>query len=107
MTSEEPLESSKSHHAYTWIRARITLELVNCGWSRLSGLRHSTFEFVPGRARDSVAEHSRILDLIRAGADPLEIDRGARLHRWRTLDAFLAARHPDPDLPDPDGRTHS
>ncbi len=73
------------------------LELVNRGWSRLSGLRHSTFEFVPARAQDSVAEHSRILELIRTGADPLEVDRAARLHRWRTMDAFLAARHPDPD----------
>lgn len=71
------------------------LELVNRGWSRLSGLRHSTFEFVPARAQDSVREHSDILELIHTGADPLEIDGVARLHRWRTLDAFLAARHPD------------
>lgn len=71
------------------------LELVRRGWSRLAGLRHSTFVFVPGRARDSVAEHEEILDLIRTGADPLEIEMGARRHRARTMDAFLAARHPD------------
>lgn len=71
------------------------LELVNRCWSRVSGLRHSTFEFVPARAQDSVREHNDLLTLIRTGADPLEIDCVARLHRWRTLDAFLVARHPD------------
>lgn len=71
------------------------LELVHRGWTRLSGLRDSTFAFVPQRARDSVAEHAEILDLIRDQADPTEIELAARHHRWRTLEAFLAARHPD------------
>lgn len=70
------------------------LSLVHREWSRLSGIRDSTFAFVPGRARHSVEEHTGILDLIRSGADPLEIELAAREHRWRTLDAFLAARHP-------------
>lgn len=71
------------------------LELVRLDWSRLAGLRHSTFVFIPDRARDSVAEHSEILDLIRAGADAIEIEMATRLHRWRTVNAFVAARHPD------------
>ena len=69
------------------------LDLVHRGWSRLSGLRDSTFAFVPGRARHSVEEHTEILDLIRSGADPLDIELAARNHRWRTMDAFLDARH--------------
>jgi DNA-binding GntR family transcriptional regulator len=69
------------------------LDLVHRGWGRLSNLRDSTFAFVPGRAHHSVEEHTEILDLIRSGADPLEIELAARNHRWRTLDAFLAARH--------------
>jgi DNA-binding GntR family transcriptional regulator len=69
------------------------LDLVHRGWGRLSHLRDSTFAFVPGRAQHSVEEHTEILDLIRTGADPLEIELAARNHRWRTLDAFLAARH--------------
>jgi DNA-binding GntR family transcriptional regulator len=73
------------------------LDQVRAGWSRLSGLRHSTFTFVPERARDSVAEHSEILDLVRTGADSLTIELAARHHRWRTMDALLAARHPDTD----------
>ena len=70
------------------------LDLVHRGWTRLSGLRDSTFAFVPGRARHSVEEHTGILELIRRGADPLELELAARNHRWRTMDAFLDARHP-------------
>ena len=69
------------------------LDLVGLGWSRLAGLRHSTFVFVPGRAGESVAEHTEIIDLIRAGADPVTIEMAVRRHRWRTTDAFLAAQH--------------
>ncbi|MFJ4224409.1 GntR family transcriptional regulator [Microbacterium sp. NPDC089695] len=69
------------------------LDLVHRGWSRLSGIRDSTFASVPGRAQHSVEEHSQIIDLIRIGADPLEIELAARNHRWRTRDAFLDALH--------------
>ncbi len=69
------------------------LELVHRGWSRLSGIRDSTFAYVPGRATHSVQEHAQILHLIRSGADPLEIELAARNHRWRTKDAFLDALH--------------
>ncbi|GAA3929586.1 GntR family transcriptional regulator [Microbacterium soli] len=70
------------------------LDLVHRGWSRLSGIRDSSFAFVPRRARHSVEEHTEILELIRRGADPLEIELAARNHRWRTMDAFLDAhRH--------------
>lgn len=66
------------------------LDLVHRGWSRLNVLRDSTFSFVPGRARESVAEHDGILELIAAGASPLEIEIAAREHRTATLDAMLA-----------------
>ena len=67
-------------------------DFVYRGWSRLSGLRDSTFAFVPGRAHHSVAEHTEIISLIRDRADPLEIELAARNHRWKTMDAFTAAR---------------
>lgn len=69
------------------------LDLVHRGWARLSGIRDTTFASVPGRAQHSVEEHSEILELIRADADPLEIELAARNHRWRTMDAFLDALH--------------
>lgn len=71
------------------------LELVYRGWSQLSGLRDSSFSFVPGRANQSVEEHAAILALIRQNADPLEIELAARNHRRRTSDALAAARHAD------------
>ncbi|GLJ62298.1 MULTISPECIES: GntR family transcriptional regulator [Microbacterium] len=69
------------------------LDLVHRGWTRMAGLRDSSFAFVPGRAHESVAEHDRILELIRSGAEPLEIELAAREHRWATMNAFLAQRH--------------
>ncbi len=66
------------------------LDLVHRGWNRLASLRSSTFRFVPGRARESVAEHEALLRLIetRAGVDAIE--KAARSHRSATLDAYLA-----------------
>ena len=69
------------------------LDLVQRGWSRLGTLRESTFSFVPGRAHESVAEHTALLDLIENGADPLQIELAARDHRLATLTAFLAQQH--------------
>ena len=66
------------------------LDLVHRGWNRLTVLRDSTFSFVPGRARESVDEHERILRLIESGAEPLEIELAARRHRLATLDALHA-----------------
>ena len=66
------------------------LDLVHRGWNRMRMLRDSSFSFVPGRARDSVAEHDRIVELIEQGADPVEIELTARRHRTATLDAVLA-----------------
>lgn len=66
------------------------LDLVHRGWNRLAVLRDSVFSFVPGRARESVGEHERIVSLIESGAEPLEIELAARRHRLATLDAFHA-----------------
>jgi len=66
------------------------LDLVHRGWSRLSALRDSIFSFVPGRAHESVAEHTALLDLLENGGDPLQVELAARNHRLGTLDAFLA-----------------
>lgn len=73
------------------------LELVHRGWNRLKALRSSTFSYVPGRARDSVAEHEELLRLVESGAAADEIERAARAHRTATLDAYLAhSRHNAP-----------
>ena len=66
------------------------LELVQRGWNRMRALRDSSFSFVPGRARESVEEHERIVELMEQGADPLDVELAARRHRTATLDAVLA-----------------
>lgn len=65
------------------------LDLVHRGWKRLTVLRDSTFSFVPGRARESVEEHERLLQLIESRAPSLEVELAARAHRTGTLDALL------------------
>lgn len=79
------------------------LEVVNAEWGRLNHLRHSTFSFVPGRARYSVREHELIVDLITRGAPLVEIELLARRHREATLDAYLTSEHGD-ELPMPAAR---
>jgi len=66
------------------------LDLVERGWNRLSALRSSTFSFVPGRARESVAEHETIVGLLEGGAPAAEVEQAVRAHRLATLEAFLA-----------------
>jgi len=80
------------------------LDLVHRGWNRMRMLRDSSFSFVPGRARDSVNEHDRLVDLIEAGADPLDIELAARGHRTATLDAMLTyqSQHKPPATARPD-----
>jgi len=53
-------------------------------------MRRTVFTVVPGRSRESVREHDRMLRMIleRAGPDALELE--ARQHKLRTLEAFLA-----------------
>ncbi len=70
------------------------LDLVHRGWNRLQALRSSTFSYVPGRARESVAEHEALLALIEGGAGAEDIERAARAHRASTLDAYLARSSP-------------
>jgi DNA-binding GntR family transcriptional regulator len=62
--------------------------LVEREWSRMALIRRSSFAFVPGRARTSVAEHDKILDLIESRASEQKIERAARDHKLATLEAF-------------------
>lgn len=74
------------------------LELVHRGWNRLTALRGSTFSFVPERAKESVAEHEELLQLIEREAPTAEIELAARRHRSATLDAYLARTDAHPSF---------
>jgi DNA-binding GntR family transcriptional regulator len=55
---------------------------------RVNTLRSSIFVYIPTRGRTSIAEHERLLALIEAGADPLEIELVAREHKLHTVTAY-------------------
>lgn len=65
------------------------LEIIEREWSRLGAIRRSTFAFVPQRARQSVSEHAKLIDMIEQKAPSDEIEQYAREHRLRTTRAFL------------------
>ena len=72
-------------------------DLVDRRWQRLARLRRSTFTYVPERARESVAEHERILQLIGDASDPLTIELAVREHRLATPRAFSHRVHSTSD----------
>ncbi|MFD7657792.1 GntR family transcriptional regulator [Actinosynnema sp. NPDC059797] len=65
-------------------------ELVAAEWARLDRSRRTTFNLVPGRAHESVAEHAELVRLLRAGAPADTVERFAREHKLTTLRAVDA-----------------
>lgn len=63
---------------------------------RLDAIRRTVFVQIPYRGRASVAEHTAIVELIRARAPIGEIEAAARAHKLHTVDSFRAwqAEHP-------------
>lgn len=66
------------------------LDIVRKSWARLRCLRETTFRFAPGRAQQSMVEHSALLDLIESGAGQLTVELAVRDHRLATLNSFQA-----------------
>ena len=101
----DPVGYTKLNHQfhetlYTQCPNPHLLDLVQRGWTRLAAIRESSFSFVPGRAEESVAEHDRLLELLRSGANRSDIERAAREHRTATMQAFLAREQHDGDEAD-------
>lgn len=55
---------------------------------RLNTLRATVFVYIPTRGNVSAGEHDAIVDLIEEGADPARIEREARRHKLRTVEAY-------------------
>ncbi|MFT3864248.1 MAG: GntR family transcriptional regulator [Solirubrobacterales bacterium] len=55
---------------------------------RLNTLRATVFVYIPTRGNESAAEHDRIADLIEERADRDRIEREARAHKLRTVEAY-------------------
>lgn len=80
----------KFHNAlYAACPNKHLVELINSEWDRLDYLRESTFAFVPERAAESVAEHTKLLKIIEIGADAEYVEKLARRHRLRTVEKYL------------------
>jgi DNA-binding GntR family transcriptional regulator len=55
---------------------------------RLNTLRSTVFIYIPSRGHASSAEHEALLTMIEEGADPVKIERDARRHKLRTVEAY-------------------
>jgi DNA-binding GntR family transcriptional regulator len=55
---------------------------------RLNTLRATVFLYIPTRGNESANEHDSIVGLIEEGADPTRIERDARRHKLRTVEAY-------------------
>ncbi|MGH9043289.1 MAG: GntR family transcriptional regulator [Acidimicrobiales bacterium] len=65
--------------------------LLEAEWTRLDTVRHSSFMFAPSRARHSVEEHDRFLDLLEGRSSPAALEHAVRQHRAATLEAVQTA----------------
>ncbi|MFJ7241769.1 GntR family transcriptional regulator [Streptomyces olivaceus] len=73
------------------------LETIEAQWRRIGHLGGSLHALAPGRAATVVAEHEALIDLVESGVSAADIEHAARRHRTGSLNADLAARHPELD----------
>ena len=69
------------------------LDIAANQWARLATVRDESCSFTHAGASQTVHEHDHLVELIRSGADPMEIERAMRDHRLRASAAFLTGRH--------------
>jgi DNA-binding GntR family transcriptional regulator len=73
------------------------LELLEQTYLRLDRIRSTMFPYLPERAKASLAEHARLIDLLESG-DAETVEQYARWHKLQTVEAYRAAREPKADL---------
>lgn len=56
-------------------------------WQRISQVRQASFSFAPGRARESIDEHDRLIELLKEDVPEAEIESFVRLHKLNMLEA--------------------
>jgi DNA-binding GntR family transcriptional regulator len=69
----------------------VLLELLGQAHDRLDRVRATMFGYLPGRADQARAEHARLIELLRSG-DADEVERYARWHKLRTVEAYRGSR---------------
>ncbi|MER5391854.1 GntR family transcriptional regulator [Saccharopolyspora sp. NPDC002686] len=93
----DPVRFTELNHRFHWVLCencpnQHLLDLLHREWQRMSGIRRSSFTFVPSRTMSSVDEHDRIIALIRADASQQEIERVSRDHKLRTMTEYVTSR---------------
>lgn len=63
-------------------------ELLRTTWDRLDSLRRTVFHVIPERGWASLEEHARLIALFEQGAPAGEVERVAREHKLRTVEAY-------------------
>lgn len=61
-------------------------------WGKLDAVRQRGVWHVPSRAKESIAEHEHLVELLEGKAPAEEIEKAARQHKWNTVTAFLNRR---------------
>lgn len=87
---------NRQFHAVVYARCpnRYLTENIEAAWQRLDLLRRTVFALIPGRARDSLAEHEAIVQALEQGEQPETLERLARSHKLNMIRAFEAwSRH--------------
>ena len=67
------------------------LGLLRQTHDRLDLVRSTMFAYLPERAAEAAREHARLIELLEGG-DPAELERYARWHKLRTVEAYRARR---------------
>jgi len=67
------------------------LDLLRQTHDRLDLVRSTMFAYLPERAAEAAREHARLIELLEGG-DAAELERYARWHKLRTVEAYRARR---------------
>lgn len=67
------------------------VSLVTSEAERVTIIRRSSLKFESAQSADSIAQHDRLLEMIRRGVDPAEIEHFARQHKLASLHSKVSA----------------
>lgn len=65
------------------------IERLKETWLRLDAIRVTVFAYVPKRSKSAIGEHDEMIRAIERKADFAEIERMAREHKLRTMQAYI------------------
>ncbi|MGH2698483.1 MAG: GntR family transcriptional regulator [Actinomycetota bacterium] len=88
MTEASRLNRAWHRVIYTRCPNAYLVQVIDETQERMDAIRRTVFARHPQRGHESVAEHAAILELLERSAPFEEVERAARAHKVRTIDAF-------------------